>query len=95
MADVNEFYSYRSTIRADLSSYFANSSLLDGGSQTSDKKIELAYINTLEPCSRVMEKFDPTSLIHLFTADEMRDFMRIINDILNTNYNVNFEQYYA
>jgi hypothetical protein len=94
MADVNEFYSYLSDIRGGFSGYAADSSKTLEGSQTHNQKIKLVHLNLLEVCSYVMEKYDPTTTVHMFTADEMRDWMRIANDILDENFYVDFDQYY-
>jgi len=94
MADVNEFYSYLSDVRKGFSDYAENSSKTLEGSQTHPQKVKLVLLNLLEACSHVMEDYDVTTTIHMFTADEMRDFMLIINDILDEHFFVNFDQYY-
>jgi hypothetical protein len=95
MADANEFYDYLSNIRKGFSDFGATNSNLVSGTQTYEQKITLTEFILLDACMYLMNKYDPTSQIHMFTADEMRDFMRLINDILDTNYNVDFSQYYA
>jgi len=94
MADANEFYSYRSDVRKAFSDYGATSSKTLEGSQTIEQQVKLVYLNLLMICSDVIEYFDPTTSVHMFNADEMRDFMRIINDIVDRNDYVNFDQYY-
>jgi hypothetical protein len=95
MADANEFYSYLSDVRKSFSDFAAGSSTVPKGTETLEQEIELTKLNLLEVCSYVMEKFDPTTTIHQFTAVEMRDFMALLNDIINEHHNVNFEQFYA
>lgn len=91
----SDFYSYLSDIRKGFSDYAGNSSKTLKGSQTREQRIKLAHLNLLEVCSHVMEAFDPTVTTHQFTADEMRDFLRIANDILDANYNVDFDEFYV
>jgi len=95
MATPSEFYSYLSNVRYGFSGYAANSSKTLSGSQSSEQKVKLVHLNLLEACSHVMEAFDATDTIHQHTADQMRDFMGIINDILDANYSVDFDQFYA
>jgi hypothetical protein len=95
MATPSEFYSYLSDIRKGFSDYSSASSKTLDGSQTQLQQIKLVHLNLLEACSHVMEAFDPTVTVHMFTADEMRDFLVLINDILDAHHNVDFEQYYV
>jgi hypothetical protein len=91
----SDFYSYLSNVRTGVSNYGGNSSKTLKGSQSREQRIKLVHLNLLEACSHVMEAFDPTVTTHQFSADNMRDFLRIINDILDTNYNVDFDEFYV
>ena len=95
MAVVAEFTTYRDTIRDDFNSYVTLYIQSKIGTQTHEAERKLAELCLLESYLLVMEDFDPTETIHMFTAAEMEEFMTQINQILKTTTNVEFTQYYS
>ena len=97
MADSTEFYEYLNTVRRGYSNYTVSNSTdyKENGMKTTEQQRKYVQHNLFTASMQVMNQFDPTSLVHQFTAAEMDDWMAKINQLLNETYYVDFSQYYS
>ena len=96
MADASEYYTYLSTIRIGFSDYVVAHGVgaKVNGIKSDGQQRKLVQLNIFTSCMDVMNHFEPTSTVHMFTALEMGDWMSKINQLLNETYYVDFSQYY-
>jgi hypothetical protein len=94
--DVQLFYDYLAQIRVDYSQFIADSSntFSKKGINSPSQRITLVKMNTFTACMHVMNAFDPSVTIHMFTHDEMDDWMEKINYLVNQQYHIDWVQYY-
>jgi len=97
MAVASEYYEYLSAIRTEFSDFVVaySSDFQSNGMKTVEQQRKLVQLNMFTASMDVLNSFDPTSQIHMFTAAEMNDWMTKVNQLLNETYYVEFTQYYA
>lgn len=97
MTKQSDFYNYKAANDELFGSYTASEStkFTKVGTESKQSRIDLFKLAVFSGCIDVLADFNPSSLIHMFTADEMYDFQKQLNTLNNTNYNLEWELYYS
>lgn len=96
-ANPTEYYQYLNSVRTAYSNYVVahSTDIKENGQKGTDQLRKTVQLNMFEVCLDVLNKFDPTSTVHMFTASEMNDWMTKVNELVNEEYYVEWTQFYA